>query len=132
MTLAAPKADQWNHLPDIHDVPPLSGHDEACLTAVREVLARHGCLERFGLTLLHKHFGMSDDEVLVEAVDEQSRTLVTKPVRIADLSGRLDDSTATQWHWKRDPDGAYEQICVSRCFPGNWQSPGHSNQHTGW
>ncbi len=124
--------DQWNHLPEIHDVPPLGDQDHACLDAIRDVLAKYECLDRFGVSLLHKHFEMSDDEILVEEVDERSRTLVTKPVSIAGLSAILDSGIATQWHWQRNKDGAFEQICVARCFPGNWQSPGHSNQHTGW
>ncbi len=130
--LASPKVDQWNHLPEIHDVTPIGDQDRACLEAIRDVLAQHGCLDRFGLSLLHKHFEMAADEILVEEVDEKTRTLVTRPVSVTVLSANLDSSTATQWHWKRNKDGAFEQICVSRCFPGNWQSPGHSNQHTGW
>lgn len=123
---------QWNHLSDIHDVRPLSDRDHACLDAVRDVLARFGCLDRFGLNLLHKHFEMGADEILVEEVDKQARRLVTRPVKMAAVAADLETSIATQWHWQRNKDGAYEQICVSRCFPGNWQSPGHSNQHTGW
>ena len=123
---------QWNHLPDIHDVQPLSEQDRACLDAVRDILAQYDCLHRFGLSLLHKHFEMAADEILIEEVDENSRTLTTKPVNIIAMSADIDTGIATQWHWQRNKDGAYEQICVSRCFPGNWQSPGHSNQHTGW
>ncbi len=130
--LVSPKAEQWNHLADIHEVKPLGDQDRACLEAIREVLTEYGCLERFGLNLLHKHFEMAADEILVEAVDEETRTLVTKPVSIMALSADLETGIATQWHWQRNKDGAYEQICVARCFPGNWQSPGHSNQHTGW
>lgn len=130
--LVSPKADQWNHLPEIHDVMPLGTQDRACLEAVREVLAKHECLDRFGLSLLHKHFEMAADEILVEEVDEKTRTLVTKPVSVMVLSADLETGIATQWHWKRNADGAFEQVCVSRCFPGNWESPGHSNQHTGW
>lgn len=123
---------QWNHLSDIHDVAPLSDQDHACLDAVRDVLARFGCLDRFGLNLLHKHFEMAADEILVEQVDEEARKLVTKPVKVAVVADDLQNSIATQWHWRRDKNGKYEQICVSRCFPGNWESPGHANQHTGW
>jgi hypothetical protein len=104
---------QWNHLSDIHHVKPLSEQDRACLDAVRDVLAQYDCLHRFGLSLLHKHFEMAADEILVEEVDEKSRTLTTKPVRIMAMSADIDTGIATQWHWQRNKDGAYEQICVS-------------------
>jgi hypothetical protein len=130
--LVSPEARQWNHLTDIHHIEPLGPQDQACLEAIREVLAKHECLERFGINLLHKHFEMAEDEILVEDVDEKTRTLVTRPVSIATMAADLETGIATQWHWQRNRDGAYEQICVARCFPGNWQSPGHSNQHTGW
>lgn len=126
------KADQWNHLTDIHDIKPLGDQDRACLEAIRDVLDQHRCLDRFGLNLLHKHFEMAADEILVEEVDEKTRTLVTRPVNVTAMSADLETGIATQWHWQRNKDGAFEQVCVARCFPGNWQSPGHSNQHTGW
>lgn len=123
---------QWNHLSDIHDVQPLTDHDRACLDALRDVLEAYGCLERFGVNLLHKHFEMEADEILVEQVDEQARKLLTKPVKVDLVAAEMASAVETQWHWRRDQQGALAQVCVSRCFPGNWQSPGHSNQHTGW
>ena len=42
---------QWNHLSDINDVKPLNETDRACLDAVRDVLARFDCLDRFGVNL---------------------------------------------------------------------------------
>ena len=29
-------------------------------------------------------------------------------------------------------DDAGRLICVARCFPGNYESPGHVNKHVGW
>ena len=75
---------------------------------------------------------MAADEILVEEVDEKTRTLTTKPMRIMAMSADLETGIATQWHWQRNPDGSYAQICIARCFPGNYESPGHSNQHVGW
>ena len=123
---------QWNHLTDIHDVKPLDDRDRACLAAVRDILEKFGCLERFGVNLLHKHFEMAPDEILVEQVDEAARKLLTKPVKVELVQAEMASAVETQWHWKRDEAGALAQVCVSRCFPGNWQSPGHVNQHTGW
>jgi len=123
---------QWNHLADIHDVKPLDERDNACLDAIREVLERFGCLDRFGVNLLHKHFEMADDEVLVEEVDGASRKLVTQPVKISLLQSEMASAYQTQWHWQRGADGAVALVCVMRCFPGNYESPGHARQHTGW
>lgn len=62
-------------LPDINDVDPLSPADHACIEEIREVLLRRGCLQRFGLMLLHRHFPLSDDEILVESIDVQTESL---------------------------------------------------------
>lgn len=123
---------QWNHMPDIHDVRPLDANDHACLDAIRDVLERHGCLERFGVNLLHKHFEMAADEILVESADTQGRRLMTKPVKMASVAVELASAYETQWQWRQDASGHVAQICVARCFPGNPDSHGHVNKHVGW
>lgn len=123
---------QWNHLPDIHDTRPLSATDRACLDAIRDVLERHGCLDRFGVNLLHKHFELADDEILVEQVDEAGRRLVTAPVKVALVEAEMPTAYETQWHWRRSASGEVSQICNQRCFPGSWDSPGHVSKHVGW
>jgi hypothetical protein len=45
----------------------LGDRDRAVMDEVREVLAKHGALGRFGLTLLHSHFEVAHDEVLAES-----------------------------------------------------------------
>ena len=52
-------------LPTIDEVVPVGPDDEACINEIRSVLARHNALQRFGITLLHKHFDITDDEVLL-------------------------------------------------------------------
>lgn len=70
---------QWADLKDIDDVEPINDSDLECMVEVREVLKKHGKRERFGVALLHKHFGMNDDEVLVEETDREARQLTIKP-----------------------------------------------------
>lgn len=53
-------------LPDIDEVEHLSAADEPLMRELREVLGRHGAERRFGLMLLHEHFAIGEDEVLVE------------------------------------------------------------------
>jgi hypothetical protein len=87
-------------LPDIDDIRPVDDTDQVIFDEVRAVLARHGALQRFGLTLLHQHFDTAEDETLVENIDKESRTLtlrpkvVTDPGRSVETSWRLDDPTA--------------------------------------
>jgi hypothetical protein len=102
----------WTGLPDIREVEPLSESDRAVMREVRGVLERHGALGRFGLTLLHSHFGVADDEVLVESVDAPAREITIRPVpREAIPSGAK--SITTSWRL----DGASgEPEDVLRCF----------------
>ncbi len=96
---------QWNLLPDIADTPRLGDNDRACLNAVRDVIERFGCVERFGVNLLHKHFEMESDEILVEFPNEEARELVTRPVKINLLRDDLESAYETQWHWRADKSG---------------------------
>jgi hypothetical protein len=64
---------QWQRLKDLREVAPLDENDLRCMAELREVLARHGRLERFALHLVHKHFDIGDGEVLVEYSDAARR-----------------------------------------------------------
>jgi len=83
-------------LPDINDVDPLSQADYACMEEVREVLMRRGCLQRFGLMLPHRHFPLSDNEILAESVDVQNRVITQVP-RKTSLAG-----TGIETAWRFD------------------------------
>ena len=88
----------FRRLPDIDDVAPLSDSDAACLSEIREVLDRHDALDRFGLTLLHEHFDLEHDEVLVEETDPETRTLTIRPQRESDIKA----DTLIQTNWRLD------------------------------
>ena len=93
-TDAAPM--QLAPLPNINDVdPPLSENDKACMREIAHVLRRYGCLERFGVTLLHEHFPVGGDEILLEDNDPETRMLTIKPVNKASLEGA--DTITTSW-----------------------------------
>jgi hypothetical protein len=74
---------QGANLKDFDEVDPINEADSACLDEVCEVLKKHGKLERFGVSLLHKHFDLAADEVLVEDNDPHTRVLTIEPVRKA-------------------------------------------------
>lgn len=72
---------QWNSLKHIADMAPVGADDTACLNDVRDVLVKHGCLERFGVSLLHSHFDLGDDEILLETTDVEKREHWVRPVK---------------------------------------------------
>ena len=82
-------------LPNIDDTEPMNAEDQECIREVRDVLARHGRLQRFGLTLLHEHFDLASDECLLEFPNKQARTLLIKPVKKSEMVGR--QSIETNW-----------------------------------
>jgi hypothetical protein len=65
---------QWSRLQDLTSTPPLDDSDMACLSEVRDTLARHGKLRRFAVHLAHRHFDLGEGEVLIERPDDVART----------------------------------------------------------
>jgi hypothetical protein len=108
----------WNDLPSIHDVPCLDDTDERCLEEIRTVVQKHGKARRFGVTLLHQHFTLSEDELLVEHCDFARRTLVTAPEKASDIIEH--NYIPTVWRF----DGQRAHAC-GYC-------PTHGNQHDGY
>lgn len=106
-------------LPDIVDVRPVDETDRACLLEVRAVLERHGALKRFGINLLHDHFPMDDDEVLLEVCDPEERTLTIRPGTASSLEeGRF---VGTNFQFDGEPPAADEPlaaklVCKVGCF----------------
>ena len=84
-----------NRIPHVDSVTPISTADDAVFAEIRAVLDRHNALNRFGVTLLHEHFEIADDEILLESCDPVSRTLVTRPVKKVDFAG--EQLLETNW-----------------------------------
>jgi hypothetical protein len=82
-------------LPDLKFVPPFEADDQTCLEEIAEVLKKHGRLDRFGVTLLHQHFPVGDNEVMLETNDPVSRTLEMHPCDRTALEGL--DARITSW-----------------------------------
>jgi hypothetical protein len=99
--------------PDIDEVTPLSDADAPCIEEIKSVLERHGALQRFGLCLLHDHFEVADDEVLVERVDPINRVLVSQPEHVEALA----DVASIETSWRLDSATALT-ACRSSCVPG--------------
>ncbi|HXY30758.1 MAG TPA: hypothetical protein VEI06_08605 [Gemmatimonadaceae bacterium] len=64
---------QWAKIADLHDTPRLGDSDLACMAEVRAVLQKHDKLDRFALHLIHKHFDLDQDEILVEYSEHDTR-----------------------------------------------------------
>jgi hypothetical protein len=107
-------------LPDITEVRPVDASDLPCLNELRDVLERHGALERFGLNLLHDHFELDDDELLVEVSDADTRTLTIRPVREDAEHGRGGRFVETNFQFVAASSGtetvAYKLVCKVGCF----------------
>lgn len=86
---------QWGMTPDISEVKAFDNEDYACFRDLRDVLKKHNALERFGITLIHRHFDIADDEMLVEFTDIEKRELLIKPVK--KIKASKMDSMVTNW-----------------------------------
>ena len=112
---------EWAETRDIDEVKPFSNEDEACFREIRDVLRKHNALDRFGLTLIHKHFEIADDEAMVEYTDHDNRTLTIKPVKVSEI----DNSQVTVTNWQlAEGDALVRRTCVCART-----SDGHTGGH---
>jgi hypothetical protein len=102
---------QLPKLPHIDKTEPLNAEDHECIREIRDVLIKHGRLNRFGLSLLHEHFDVASDECMVEVCDPETRTLTIRPVKRSNLAGRNTIET----NWRLDSGEALFS-CVAHCF----------------
>ncbi len=97
-------------LPGLNKVIPFGPDDQECFDEVAAVLRKHGAIHRFGLPLLHRHFGLADGEVLVESVDVDNRTLTMRPMSAESLTNGIETA------WRLD-DQVTMQRCETQCVP---------------
>lgn len=104
---------QWTGLADLPDVPPVDDGDLDCLAEVRDVLARHGKLNRFAVHLAHRHFTLGPDEILIERPDPDGRTQHVTVGRLADEP----NARPTTWLFEQGRElllsNAVYCVCVS-------------------
>ncbi len=108
MTALALAPLQWGTLQDIDDVAPISEKDTNCLVEIRNVLKKYGQLDRLGIALLHSHFPLDDNEVMLEETDGENRTLTLKVAKNDDINVSdvgtifaLRDGDVTSMAWCR-------------------------------
>lgn len=107
----------WSRLKDLRDVAPLDVGDVACMAELRDVLERHGRVGRFGLHLLHRHFELGDDEVLVEYSDPQRREQHLRVERRD--SEALREALPTTWAFGDDGQAIVACVCAWRGGQGH-------------
>jgi hypothetical protein len=112
---------QWASLIDVDEVKPVDDQDYVVLEEIRQVLAKHGSTERFGICLLHRHFDVAPGEIAVEYTDTASRI---STVRV-EQHGPEGDYLQTMWRFGQSPESL--TVCVRRCN----NSDGHKNEHLG-
>jgi len=79
----------------VSEVEPLTDQDRPLVDDLIQVLKKHNALDRFGITLLHKHFEMAEDELLLETTDLKTRIQTIQPVKKSELEGL--DAIVTSW-----------------------------------
>lgn len=92
------RALQWTDIPHINEIEGISVGDHACLAEIRDVLVRHQRLDRFGIALLHHHFPLDDDEILVEHCDARNRTLTVRTMS----QSQVDRANLIETVWRFD------------------------------
>ncbi len=120
MTSLAIEPMQWGKLADLHDVPPLQADDVECMKAIRHVLKQFGKLDRFALHLIHKHFDIADDEVLVEYSNAKTREQFFRAEKRDSADAR--DAVPTTWILKDGMEAMATCVCATR-------SDGHQGRH---
>ena len=120
-TVLVTRPMQWAALPDIAETKPLTAHDKNCLREIRDVLDRYGCLDKFGVSLIHKHFDIHADEILVESIDVANRTLTVQPVRREATLSAIE----TQWQLAT---GEAVLACDRWCDPPGGHCPKHDRK----
>ena len=123
MTHIAVQPLQWGNLEHIDNVRRIDDRDAECLEEIRRVLEARGCLRRFGIALLHSHFELSDDEIMLETTDVEKREHWVRPVKKSFLEQAGVEAQTTVLCF--DEQG-YSQRCV--CCR---DKDGHAGSHCG-
>jgi len=111
---------EWARINDIHEVEPLHEEDLACLADIRAVLAKHGKCDRFGVTLVHRHFDLAEDEVMLESTDIHNRVLTVRPVKRHLATNAIE----TSWLFSEDDPPVLGRRCQRHCYRSD------SGEHT--
>lgn len=100
-------------LPDITEVDPVNEVDMIILAEIQDVLKRHDALGRFGVNLLHQHFEMAEDEIMVEYTDVENRTQNIRVEKIGHHLMEHEGFISTQWAFNETSGLIVTTACCS-------------------
>ncbi len=115
-------ATKWSHFPDVGTVRPIDAGDLKVLLEIRDVLERYGMTDRFGVSLVHRHFHINQDEVLFESTDVANRRQMMEVRKATEV---LDGGKVLETQWVFDGNGG-NIVCVGYCH----YSQGHKHYHS--
>jgi hypothetical protein len=101
--------------------------DDTLFAELRDVLETHDALSRFGIVLLHQHFSVGDDEILVETCDPVKRTLQCTVQRKAEINA----GPIIETNWRLDVPSVLAvcaRVCQSSRDSGHVQGHVSANQ----
>lgn len=123
-----PTINAYKALKDINEVEPLTDEDHETLQMIREVLRQRNAIDKFGVSLLHDHFEVNEDEMLVETTDPITRVQTIKPYRNTELKeAKILEEGYVQTNWRFDKHDPKNLICLLACGTG-----GHAPRHRSW
>jgi len=82
----------------ISEVEPMGDKDKPLMDELYQVLKKHNALDRFGVTLLHEHFKMDDDEVMLEVTDKEKRSNFLETKKKSEVES-MDGVIETSWRF---------------------------------
>jgi hypothetical protein len=118
---------------DLATTRALSESDEKVLSALRDILTRHGKVDRFGVRLIHDPLNLAADEVLVETCNLQRRLLRCDVAKRAALPTHAIIETAWQWRPQRDalsPNMLCRSLCTQVCLDNHDERGHQASGHT--
>lgn len=117
------EAVQYSCLSDIDEVQPLNDDDHEVLNEVRDILRKHGVTDRFGVCLLHRHFNLNDNEVVIESTDVLARVSTLAVTPRDTIRGR---TIQTMWWFSQNGSTLAGTECRQMC---QYDNGGHKNVH---
>lgn len=112
---------QFADMKHVTEVDPVSEKDRETLEAIKDVLIKNNAVDRFGVHLIHKHFDLADDEIIMEYTDEEARTQFTQVEKYSEAFA-TGKPLETQWRFSRE---TASMGCVGFCHYNN----GHRHIH---
>lgn len=106
------EVENWNELKHVDQVVERATQDSALFEEIRQVLRKHQALGKYGICLLHKHFDVEADEVLLETCDSKNRTLTIRPIPQRSIT----DHSVVQTVWSLGDEVKAVTKCRLVCY----------------